>query len=221
MVLSGKKAVFLGDSITEGFSVDAPEKVYHQVLKKLVGLREAVSYGIGGTRIARQKLPSSDPKCDQDFNLRVGAMDADADIVFVFGGTNDYGHGDAPLGAMGDRTVWTFYGALTCLFDALICKYGKEKIIVLLPMHRTNDTGRYGDGSKKNAGHILADYVKAIREVAGRFDLKIIDLFSEAGLDPNDKEVGAKYFADGLHPNNAGHSKLAEVIADALTNFSD
>lgn len=29
-------------------------------------------------------------------------MDSDADIIVVFGGTNDYGHGDAPLKAYVD-----------------------------------------------------------------------------------------------------------------------
>lgn len=29
--------------------------------------------------------------------MRVDEMDDDADIVIVFGGTNGYGHGDAPM----------------------------------------------------------------------------------------------------------------------------
>ena len=216
MDLTGKKAVFLGDSITEGFCADAPESIYHQVLKKLVGLREAVSYGIGGTRVARQKMPSSDPKCDNDFNMRADKMDEDADFVFVFGGTNDFGHGDAPLGILSDHTVWTFYGALNCLFKTLTERYGKEKIIVLTPMHRYNDTSLYGDGNKKVKGHILADYVDAIREVSAIYGFKLIDLFLCSELDPNIKMIGENYFADGLHPINAGHYKLAVVIAAEL-----
>ena len=45
------------------------------------------------------------------------------DTVFVFGGTNDYGHGDAPIGGFTDRTPDTFYGACHYLFSGLIKKY--------------------------------------------------------------------------------------------------
>ncbi len=41
-------------------------------------------------------------------------MDNDADIIIVFGGTNDFGNGDAPFGEMSDRTPYTFYGAYQC-----------------------------------------------------------------------------------------------------------
>lgn len=39
-------------------------------------------------------------------------MDNDADIIIVFGGTNDFGNGDAPFGEMSDRTPYTFYGRI-------------------------------------------------------------------------------------------------------------
>ena len=47
----------------------------------------------------------------------------DADGVVVFGGTDDFGHGDAPIGTPSDRTYDTFYGACHVLFSKLIEKY--------------------------------------------------------------------------------------------------
>ena len=44
-------------------------------------------------------------------------------MIFVFGGTNDYGHGDAPLGKQGDNDPLTFYGALYDLYQRLLKKY--------------------------------------------------------------------------------------------------
>ena len=35
-------------------------------------------------------------------------MDSDADVVVVFGGTNDFGHGDAKLGTFESRDPYTF-----------------------------------------------------------------------------------------------------------------
>ncbi len=70
--------------------------------------------GIVGTRIARQKTPPAKSYTDRDFCSRVEEMDNDADIIIVFGGTNDFGNGDAPFGEMSDRTPYTFYGAYQC-----------------------------------------------------------------------------------------------------------
>lgn len=42
--------------------------------------------------------------------MRADEMDDDADIVIVFGGTNDYGHGDAPMENFESRTSKLFMG---------------------------------------------------------------------------------------------------------------
>ena len=67
MELTGKKINFLGDSITEGCCATSPGKGYVDVMKRKYRLTEARNYGIGGTRIARQRIPSGEPKFDQDF----------------------------------------------------------------------------------------------------------------------------------------------------------
>ena len=91
MELSGKKINFLGDSITEGVGASAPDKVYHQVMLSKYGLAAARNYGISGTRYARQINPTlNEPRFDLDFCQRYAGMDDDADIVVVFGGTNDF-----------------------------------------------------------------------------------------------------------------------------------
>lgn len=99
MNLQGKKIIFLGDSITEGAGTSAPAHIYLNVLARGAGLAEARNYGIGGTRIARQtrSLANLEYLDELDFCKRFDKMDDDADIVVVFGGTNDFAHGDAPL----------------------------------------------------------------------------------------------------------------------------
>ena len=138
MELKNKKIVFLGDSITEGVGASSYENCYVARFAAMTGA-EVVNYGIGGTRFARRRVPHENPRFDQDFCGRYEKMDDDADIVVVFGGTNDYGHGDAPLGQMGDRSVWSFYGACHTLFSGLIAKYPDKTIIVMTPMHRTSE----------------------------------------------------------------------------------
>lgn len=99
MELKGKKINFLGDSITEGAGTSCEAARFTCVLKDIAGLSEIRNYGIGGTRIARQQTVTNEKHDKNDYCGRFQSMDDDADIIVVFGGTNDYGHGDAPFGS--------------------------------------------------------------------------------------------------------------------------
>ena len=207
MELKGKKAIFLGDSITEGHGTTGDGFFYWQVFGKKYGLGEVKGYGIGGTRIARQKKPSDSPRFDLDFCRRCEEMDKDADLVVVFGGTNDYGHGDAPFGTPADRTPDSFYGACHYLMRRLIELYPAARIVFMTPPHRAEEIKE----GKEPLGH----YVSAIEEVAKVYSLPVLDLFGTLGVNPQIEAQRTLYMPDGLHPNNAG----AEKIADRLGHF--
>lgn len=219
MNLKDKTAIFLGDSITEGALASCPEKRYYNVLKKKYGLKEAIGYGAGGTRIAMQKIPSSSLKFDEHFSLRVEKMRNDADIVVVFGGTNDFGHGDAPLGKMLDRTPDTFYGACHELFAKLINKYPESTIVVMTPLHRLGETNPRGEGDKPVDVAPLSTYVDIIKEVARHYSLPVCDLYANSGLQPNIPLMKEWYFPDGLHPNDKGHERIAERLGEFLKSL--
>ena len=220
MELKGKKINFLGDSITHGSGVSCAENIYHQIMKRSYGLAEARNYGVGGTRIARQLVPSPDPQFDQTFLMRAAEMDRDADIIVVMGGTNDFGHGDAPIGSPYDRENNTFYGACHQLFTYLVETYPEAVIAVCTPLHRCNENDPMGDHYLKthNTG-TLKVYVDIIREVAEYYSLPVIDLYANSGIQPKVDILKEKYMPDGLHPNDAGHRKLAERIGNFLLAY--
>ena len=215
MELTGKKINFLGDSITEGHGTSAPEKIYLNLVKEKCSLAEARNYGIGGTRIARQTKPSAEPRHDLDFCKRMDEMDEDADVVVVFGGTNDFGHGDAPLGTFDDRDVNTFYGACHFLMEGLINKYPCAEIVFMTPVHRVSEMNMKGDGNKEYNVAALETYVNIIKEVAKYYAIPVLDLFSVSRIQPRIDILKEKYCPDGLHPNDAGHA----IIADRLIGF--
>ena len=223
MELKNKKINFLGDSITEGAGASCIEKAYVNVLKERAELAEARNYGIGGTRYAIQKGTKAQPKDNyvdiNSFSERYEKMEDDADIVVVFGGTNDYGHGDAPLGQFSDRTPDTFYGALHYVYSGLIKKYLGKPIIVLTPLHRWNELSNRGEGRKEENLAILKEYVDIMREVAEYYSLPVLDLYANSGMQPDIPEVSKAYFVDGLHPNDEGHSLLAYQIERFLRNL--
>ncbi|MBP5256572.1 MAG: SGNH/GDSL hydrolase family protein, partial [Clostridia bacterium] len=178
MELRGKKINFLDDSITEGVGTSSPEHIYLNVLAKNAGLSEARNYGIGGTRFARQITPSGSPVFDRDFCMRADEMDPDADVVVVFGGTNDFGHGDAPFGSPEDTTPATFCGACDYLFRRLIGRYPEAQIVVMTPLHRLFEERTNGDACQK-AHHTgnLKRYVDAIKAAAEKYSLPVLDLY--------------------------------------------
>lgn len=214
MDLRGKKIVFLGDSITQGAGATKKENVYLEVCAKKLGAK-AVNFGAGGTRIAPQITPSAEAFCDEYFLLRAKKMDKDADLVVVFGGTNDFGHGDAPFGRIGDKDPATFCGAYDALIEYLMATYGKEKLIIVYPLRRRNETATNGDGSKAEGSKPLAEYHDAEKVVAEKCGLKSVDFWNDGDLNPNTPD-GNENFADGLHPNDIGHRLLGEKLAEAI-----
>lgn len=208
MELKGLTINFLGDSITEGHGTTAEEKVFHQRIKEEYNLKYAYNYGIGGTRIARQVVPTKEKtRYDLTFELRADIMDKTADAVVVFGGTNDYGHGDAPFGTLDSEDTYTFCGAVNSLISKLLKDFPNAKIVFMTPIHRLNETQPSYPDSKT-----LEDYVNAIVSICEQRGIAVIDLFRINPLDPADAEL----VPDGLHPSDAGHSIMARVIAEEL-----
>ncbi len=212
MELQGKKIVFLGDSITAGSGVQDKENVYWKALGRLSG-SNCIGYGISGHRIADQHAEETGTYTP--FSNRVTLMDEDADIIVVFGGTNDYGHGDAPLGSFSDRTVDTFYGAMHVLCLKLIERYPAAQIVFMTPLHRLGENG--GSFNEKGVRHVgsLEDYVNIISEVCAYYAIPVLDLFRTSGIQPNVPVLRERYMPDGLHPNDAG----AELVAKKLYGF--
>ena len=213
METKNKKINFLGDSITEGVGASCPENNYVSVFGRISGA-QVRNYGIGGTRIAKQRSKSDSEKWDMDFVGRVEDMDADADIVVVFGGTNDFGHGDSKIGDFESRDEYTFYGAMHSLCIKLINKYPNSEIIFMTPLHRLgedDDVNGIGLRNQRN----LSGYVDIIKEVAAYYGLPVLDLFSTSGLQPKVDIIKELYMPDGLHPSDKG----AERIARRLYSF--
>ncbi len=214
MDLAGKKIAFLGDSITEGCGTSSLEHTFWNVLGQKTGA-QVFGYGIGGTRIAPQRVPS-DPRADQDFISRVDGMIPDADVVVVFGGTNDFGHGDAPFGTRGDQTSETFCGALHVLFIKLYERYPAAQLVVMTPTHRLSETDSVmNEFGVRRSGNLRA-YVQAIRDAAEDFAVPVLDLFRVSGIQPSVPALREAYMPDGLHPNDAGHAKIADKLIGFL-----
>ncbi|MBQ9859417.1 MAG: SGNH/GDSL hydrolase family protein [Clostridia bacterium] len=216
MDLKGKKVLFLGDSITRGTGASCEENAYWNVFGRNTGAI-VKGYGISGTRIAPQRTPESPggESYAQYFGSRVEGMDPEADIVVVFGGTNDFGHGDAPFGRMTDREETSFYGALHCLYRKLLTKYPTAEIVVITPIHRGGEDDPFYNQVARTAAP-LSGYVQAIREVAEYYGLPVLDLYRMGGISHHVTKVQETYLPDWLHPSDAGHARIASRLEGFL-----
>lgn len=213
----GKKANFLGDSITYGHGVT---KKYHEYLKETLNLSIARNYGISGSTIASGSQP---------MYSRATTMDTDADLICVFGGTNDFKNNKA----LGDYYVMngttrtlntncnTFRGALNVLCTNLINRFPDKQIVLFTPLHRELFNGQLTEYQATTNGDYIEDYVDSIIEVGKMFSIPVLDLYRKSGLQPNIPIHKEKYFfpTDGLHPNELGHERISKVIAGFLNSL--
>ena len=219
MILKGATVNFLGDSITQGVGASSLETRFTDVFAREFGLKTVNNYGISGTRIARQQHPETDnPLYDQDFCRRFSEMDPNADAVVVFGGTNDFGHGDAPLGTFADRTPDTFTGACHYLMNGLLEMYVGKPVVILTPLHRWNEDSLHGD-RKPNDVAPLSAYREILIRVAEYYALPVLDLYATSGIQPANAVCRKRLLPDGLHPSDEGHALLAHRIGKFLESL--
>lgn len=197
----GKKANFIGDSITWGYNpadgtqLDSP---FPSLVATTLGLTTARNYGISGSTLASPLDDSRNPMC-----VRYSAMDNDADLVFILGGTNDWAQ-NIPIGTIADATVYTFFGGLNILLNGLLTKYPTQTIVICTPMHRSDEDAD------------LASYAVAVRQAAEKYGIACLDLYATSGFYPVNAANYAAVCPDGRHPNAAGHIKLGHRVSGFL-----
>ena len=151
-------------------------------------------------------------------------MDTSADMVIVYGGVNDYIHGDAPFGEMGDTNPATFCGGVYFLMQYLREIYENKPIVFLTPArcflrHEVDDLLPSTHAKKRIPGKELIAYVDVIKETAKQFAIPVLDLYHNLGIDPHDPDSFAAYTVDGLHFNDAGHAILAQKLKDFIDSL--
>lgn len=189
----------LGDSITAGEKLLSQSQTYAALLGEKIGAAAVYNYGFGGSAVAGIH--------PDRFLDRYLYMNPNANLITVFGGTNDYGF-DTALGSMGDRTGETYYGGLNQLMSGLKQMYPNAEIVFITPLKREN-------GLKKNKyGNTLDQYAQAVINMAAFYDYRVINVYSPESLNfAGQKSV---YMKDGIHPTAKAHEILAEYIYQSI-----
>ena len=219
MELKNLTVAFLGDSLTQGIGASSPERSYPAVFSRNAKLKEGLNFGLGGTRIAKQKKSFRDiSEWDRDFISRVDEIPADIDCIVIMGGTNDYMHGDAELGCSSDRDEYTFYGALHSLLSKVCKRFPSAKKVFMTPPHFVEDVSP--EHTHINKGHYFSEYLYAMKEVCGFYNIRVLDLHSLSGLDSKNEENKKEFYSDNVHLNDNGYKRIAERLEDYLRNIN-
>ena len=235
---SGKKVVFLGDSITDPAQIKRHDRhVYWEFLEKDCGIEPHV-YAVSG-----YQWLNIYPMAQRMQTEMTNSVDA----ILILLGTNDYNSG-VPLGEWYEteekdvnrrgvtirlphrafaKNMGTVRGRINTVMEYLKRNFPDQQIVLMTPLHR--GYANFGSSNvqpPENVPNVLGlyveSYVQVIREAADIWSVPLVDLYRDAGLFPCDPAY-AKYFADGgvdgkdnLHPNTLGHRRLAKVIGERL-----
>ena len=181
----GKKITILGDSISCG--------AYPGILKELTE-GEIQNLAVSGSLLAG------------GITGKVSQVAEDADVVIVFGGTNDYWHKNTPIGAADSTDSRTFVGALRYIHTYLKAERPMAQLLFVFPPDQTFQgkpcTTDFGYGT-------LDDFRAAFLNYCETEGVPYLDL-GETEFD------SGQHSGDGVHPNGAGHRIIARAIYDRM-----
>ena len=182
----GKKITVLGDSISTGGYVNNLANMTGATLQNLSVSGTLLAGGISG---------------------RVSEVDSDADLIIVFGGTNDYWHKNVTIGTPDSTDTRTYYGALNYILKSLKENNPNAEYLFVFPADQTFS----GNASSTDFGKgSLDDFRAAFLDFCTTNGVDYVNL-AETDYDCS------IHASDGVHPNAAGHQIIAQAIYDAIT----
>lgn len=228
--LSQYRVVFFGDSIIGNYSgsMSVPgvitaktgaetyncaiggQSACHVELEGVTpGFDVTLSYFLGENTTA---FPEKEQFRQEVARFRASGQD-DKKLVFVIGyGINDYFSG-YPVGEADEQSLQVFTGALNSGITRLQQAYPEAEILLVTPTF-VWDFG-YGEKVNSDQGGPLAEYARAVLQVAKQKNLLCLNLHEEMGIN---RENYAMYLEDGTHLNEKGRFLYAEMLADFLKN---
>ena len=243
--LEGQRVAFLGDSITQRANATSQASTYHGVFCRLYGAidRTAELIDLTGDYVLGKNATciANNTKNNQGLNRFVTRATAenfgDSKLIVIFGGTNDFSYDSKPIGPLfieesieaednkGDKRLAAptdtdaFAGALHELITTIQEECPLVPIVLMTPLHRGNlfNTQNPNYDTCNANGDYLIDFVNAIKEIGAFYSIPVLDLYSNANLNPLAPN-GRTLFSDELHPNDTGHAIIGELLFRFVEN---
>ena len=104
----------------------------------------------------------------------------------------------------------------------LLTNYKNKDIFFITPIKRyqPGTNGCKYPEDKNKLGYTLKDYSDAIIEICSYYSIPVIDFYSISGLNPH---IDTSLFGDtdgkAVHPNEAGHERMASLVVAYLQSL--
>ena len=217
---SDVKITIIGDSLTQGSNLDEEDRAkysYPVILQEILGCKEIVNLGIGGSTISALG--------DDAMVERWSDIPKDSDIIIVFGGSNDtlfenkWEYGELEYNKRIKEEA-TFCGDLDTLLSKIEYVYRDHndeqycKLICINPPSTILSTAFYNI----DPGNLIhqKEFAKAINQVASEYSFEVIDFYNNNILNSHDRDVNEQFMPDGIHGNEEGYRIMAEHIASQI-----
>ncbi len=199
------KAVFFGASSVEGAGASSPEKRFSTLVCRTLGWDE-INLGIGGTTMTGRGADGLIADEESGIGRVPDILHARPDVVFISYGANDFAQ-SCPLGSLEKFAPGTYVSDYDTVLRGLIENLPDMRLVLATCQFRT-------DAETPNAlGLTLDDYNNAVRQLAGRYKIKLADAWKSSG-------IGARNFgalsADEGHLNDSGYQRLAAFLIECL-----
>ena len=138
------------------------------------------------------------------------------EMVLIQHGINDY-HGGIPIeNPENPYDEYSFLGALRSSVELLREVNPDMRIVLITPLYTWYESGTLTCEEVNYGGGVLEDYVNAELALAEELGLEVIDLYHDF-LPQGSWEDYAPYTRDGVHPSEEGRYRIAEIIAEELS----
>jgi len=216
---SDVKITIMGDSLTEGSNLseeDRAKYAYPVILQEILGCKEIVNLGIGGSSISEIG--------DYAMVERWTDIPKDSDIIIVFGGTNDmlfenkweYGFLEYNKRIKSE----TFCGDLDKLcskIEYVYRDYNEDNYCKLLFVNPPSNTLSDVYYNLDTGNHVEPkEFAKALSQIPTEYSFEVIDFYNNNILNTHDSKVQAEFMPDGIHGNAEGYRIIAEHIASQI-----
>jgi lysophospholipase L1-like esterase len=183
---AGPRWVAYGDSILEGWAASSPARAWGAIAARRHGL-DLINMGFAGS--ARGEIPCAEA---------IAALEAD--VISISHGTNCWTRTPHSAGML--------YEGTRAFLDIVRQGHPRTPLVVVSPVLRPD-----AERTPNRLGATLADLRAAIEEATtGRVDAGDDQMSLICGGDI----VTAEDLADGIHPSDPGHARLADVAGGAI-----
>lgn len=213
-----KKAVFFGDSLTVGdmggSSHIIADKPYPTIYGEISGLEITNSAFGGSTAANNQSVPNN----QHYLQVQIDATDfTQYDQMFIAHGANDWSF-SSPMGTLFSTDINTFYGAYNKAIQQALSQNPKIEIILITTFYAQSsqhkEAGTVMQPQFNNANYTVYDYNEAIKNIAGNYNLRCVDMLDALGV--NDYNYSA-YLNDDVHMNQDGYTMVGYYLAKQLS----